>query len=199
MSAVATVADKLDRRSTFRDGRFRGKTYINRLIRPDGNGRWKYDENDRHKRDRHKDWLRRLADHEAMRKEPFRYARIYNTGRFSDSDVVVAEDYIVFSQAPDKTYISPRPPLVAVAQNSEHERWISDELRQLTVDIAAKLHPRGRNFLRSESRAYQHRQLTFELPSDEAVKRRQLLISRLRQLTASNHDDLDEGDARRFG
>ena len=182
MSAIATVAEKLDRRSVFQDSRFQGKTYINLLISPDGDG-WKYDENDRHKQHRHKDWLWRISDHRAMKKDIFtrKYAQIYNAERFSSSDVVVAKDYILFSQDSEKTYISSHPPLVAAAQNGEHEHWISSELMMLTVGTAPQLHHRRRDFLRSKGRGYVHRQLLFRLPSDRAVEWRQSLISALRQ------------------
>lgn len=89
MSAVATVSEKLDRRSLFQDTRFDGKHYINILIRPDGNG-WVYDESDRHKGDRHKDWLWRIAAHGATGQSVLdtRYAGTHTTEHFTDDDVV---------------------------------------------------------------------------------------------------------------
>jgi hypothetical protein len=50
MSAVATVAEKLNRCEIFDDPRFavHADKYLNLLIRPDLNG-WKYDESDRHR------------------------------------------------------------------------------------------------------------------------------------------------------
>lgn len=187
MSAVATVLEKLDRRSVVHDSRFQGKTYINLLIRPDGNG-WKYDEDDRHKGDRHSDWLWRLSEHGPTGKKQFNAQNkdIRETGHFADSDVSVAKDYIVFSQRPDETYISPNPPLVALAGKGEHEKWVSNELARLTVDKAAGLHPNGRNFLRSTSQAYVHRQLTFRMRADEVSEWRNSLISTLQQASSGS-------------
>jgi hypothetical protein len=179
MSAVATVDEKLDRRSVFGDPRFRGKTYINLLVRPEGNV-WTHDESDRHKDHRHADWLWRISEHGPMRKKQFecKYAHIYNSERFSDSDVIMAHDYVVFSQDPCETYISPKPPLVAVAKKGEHEKWVCNKLAQLTIRQAAELHPNQRDFLRSTGRGYVHRQLTFRL--DKASEWRHSLISALR-------------------
>ncbi len=182
MSAVATVSETLDRRVVFQDRRFRGMTYINVLIRPDGNG-WVYDENDRPAGDRHEDWLWRIAAHGATGKSEFdadaRNAHILDNGHFMDGDVEIARNYVVFSKRPDETYISPHPPLVATAKNGAHERWNTDELKCLTVCVAACRHPKKRVFLRSKGSGYVHRQLTFELPVGEAVQWRRLLIATL--------------------
>lgn len=182
MSAVATVAEKLDRRQIFVDRRFQGKTYINILIRPGIDG-WKYDENDRHEDHRHSDWLWRMSDHMNMNKKQFadRYAEIYKVECFSDPGMMIARNYVLFSEETDKTYISCQPPLVAIAENGEHERWVSADLRTLTVDTAAELHHMHRNFLRSKGRGYTHRQLTFKLPPNRAIEWRQSLISALRR------------------
>lgn len=182
MSAVATISEKLDRRSVFQDPRFHNKHYINVLIRPDGNG-WAYDEKDRHKGDRHTDWLWRIATHGATGQKEFdaRNIDICTTGHFTDDNVEIAKNYVVFSDRADETHISSNPPLAAVAQNGAHERWVSDNLKRLTVAVAAGLHPGQRNFLRSTGRGYVHRQLTFKLPVDEAVEWRHSLISALRQ------------------
>lgn len=180
MSAVATVSEKLDRRSVFQDPRFHGKNYINVLIRPDGNG-WVYDESDRHKRDRHKDWLWRIAAHGATGQKEFdaRNIGICKTGCFMEASVEIAKNYVVFSDQADETYIPPNPPLAAIARNGAHERWVSDNLKRLTVCVAA--HLGQRDFLRSAGSGYVHRQLTFKLPVDEAVEWRHSLISALRQ------------------
>src|SRR6516225_1494930 len=160
MSAVATVAGKIDRRLVSRDSRFQGKTYINLLIRPEGNG-WTHDESDRHSAQRHPDWPWRISNHASLEKKRFehRYAEIYKTGYFSDSDLTVAQDYVLFSQEPDETYISPRPPLVAIAQNGEHEKWLSCDLRRLTIDKAAELHHNGRYYMRTKNPVRPHHPL----------------------------------------
>ena len=72
LSAIATVADKLDRRAVYSDGRFaeRRHTYLNVLIKA-GTCGWQYDESDRERRAQHyPDWLWRISVH-GKNKEPF--------------------------------------------------------------------------------------------------------------------------------
>ena len=182
MSAVATVSEKLDRQFIFQDPRFHDKNYINILIRPKKNG-WVYDENDRPRGNRHADWLWRITVHGATGKKEFdaRNKDIRTTGHIGAANADIARNYVVFSERPDETYISPHPPFVAAAKGSAHECWDSDNLERLTVSFAAIRHPRRRHFLRSKGKGYVHRQLTFNLPVDEAVEWRRCLISALRQ------------------
>lgn len=184
LSAVATVADKLERRRLFTDRRFRPQEYLNILIRPE-NGGWRYDESDRppRKSARHGDWLWRMAVH-GWRKKVFekKYEHIYRRQWFSDGEVPVAENYVVFSQAADETYISPCPPLVATAIIGDHEKWVDRQLKKLTVDKAAALTPTGRNYLRTTNRSGQnvHPEIRFEMPATEAVAWRRELMSALK-------------------
>src|SRR5262249_55337736 len=65
ISAVATVSEKLDRASFYRDERFRQhrQLYVNLLVKP-GSGGWVYDEGDTDRSARHSDdWLWRVAKH----------------------------------------------------------------------------------------------------------------------------------------
>ena len=171
ISAVATVAEKWDRRSVFNDPRCieYADKYLNLLIRPENDG-WKYDESDRHKLHRHPDWLWRIADHGRLSGEEFRarHGSTYDGGAFSAAVVRMARNYIVFSSEPEETYISPNPPEVAIADRGERERWIDSELRRLTIDKAAQLHRANRGFLRSRGFGFVHPELRFAMASDDA-------------------------------
>ncbi len=185
LSAVATVADSIDRREVFGDTRFRKyrDLYRNILVRPGKRG-WRYDESDRAPDARHDDWLWRIAVH-GKRKELFRarYERIFTTGRFDDGDVQLAKNYIVFSAAPNETYISPDPPKVAMAIKGEHEKWSDKGLQRLTVGKASAVLASGRDYLRTDNPSGRnvHRQIRFNLPFKEATTWRRSLISTLRK------------------
>ena len=184
LSAVATVERKLDRRSVYRDSHFREHChlYLNLLIEPK-NGGWEYDEHYRERKAQHPDWLWRIAVHHQRLKVDFdaEYRGIYETRRFSDGDVGLAKNYVVFSTEQDKTYISADPPEVAIAGKGKHEQWSDIELRGLTVeksparerrDYLRTINPSGRNV---------HPEIRFNLASEEAMAWRKLLISELKK------------------
>ncbi len=187
LSAVATVADTVDRRIVFSDSRFQKHTdlYLNVLIKPEKYG-WKYEESDRAPDARHSDWLWRIAVHD-RKKASFKskYKKIYETGRFSDGDVLMADNYVVFSGKSDETYIALNPPKVAKAIKDRHDReiWDDSELRLLTVGKAGNNLASGRDYLRVANRSGRnvHRQIRFKLPSEEAIKWRKSLISLLQE------------------
>jgi hypothetical protein len=181
LSAVATVAHRLDRRSFLQNTAFREAHYINLLIRWQGNG-WAYDETDRPEPDRHDDWLWRIAKNRTRRKSAFetRHKRIYEAGRFDDGDLEVGENYVVFSDQADQTYISRNPPHVATARpGDEHETWCSEALRRLTVAKAAECNRQPRDYLRTGAAGYPHRQLVFGVPDGEGAEWRRSLIAAL--------------------
>ena len=193
LCAVETVADKLDHRAVYVDrrfSRFRG-IYINTLItrRIDG---WRYDETDRHPRQRHGDWLWRIADHRGIRQEQFdaEHKTIYRTGRLLRGAVDngkprLANNYIVFTTPPDRAHISPNPPEVAVAVKGYHEEWCNRRLQALTVGVAASFLKSGRDYLRvaNSSGRNVHRQLRFDMPSEGANRWRDALIVALKEAT----------------
>jgi len=187
LSAVATVADIVDRRIVFTDSRFRlhAHCYLNTLIKPAEDG-WRYDESDRNGDAKHRDWLWRIALHD-RKKKPFKTKNktIYQTGEFRDGQILVAENYVVFSSNGDETYITQNPPKVATVKLEErkHEKWSDCELQRLTVDEAGKRLASGRNYLRVANRSGRnvHRQIHFRLPPQEARTWRQSLISVLRK------------------
>lgn len=181
LSAVATVADKLDRPAFYKDVRFREHRdlYLNVLVRPMTGG-WEYDESDRERKARHSDWLWRIAVH-GREKQPFqvRHKKTYKAGQFNRSEVPLAKNYIVFSAAGDETCIPPAPPQVATATRGRHEKWTDEELRSLTIDVAGAMTRNGRNHLRTTNRSGRnlHPEIRFDLPSDQARAWRRNLIS----------------------
>lgn len=124
LSAVATVAERLDHSVPFSDARLKGWTYINTMIKPVQTG-WEYDETDRPRSERHGDWFWRMADHRGVAKKEFGET-IHREGKFSKQDVTdgkvqFANNYILFSDDPNETYVSPNPPPVARSSRSLHE------------------------------------------------------------------------------
>jgi hypothetical protein len=189
LCAVATVNDRLDHRAVHGEDRFSQfrERYINGLIRPD-NGGWRYWEADRPGSHRHEDWLWRIADHRGMSKEDFdrTYATICKDRWFSDSAVVNGElqfgsNYIVFCAQPNRTFISPDPPEVAIATKGKHEKWIDPRLQALTVGMAT--YWGERNYLRivNPSGRNVHRQIAFKMPAARANSWRDTLIATLKE------------------
>jgi hypothetical protein len=189
LSAVVTVAEKLDRRFIYSDARFSEHLglYLNVLIKPQTEG-WQYDETDREKRARHPDWLWRIAVH-GRGKDSFqsKHKNIYQAGRFDNDDISIEKNYVLFSNVSDETYISPDPPEVAIAQQGRHEQWTNQRLRTLTVEVAAALLPSCRNYLRTINRSGRnvHRQIRFDMQFDQATEWRHGLISALREIDQS--------------
>jgi hypothetical protein len=182
MSAVATVAEKLDRCEIFDNPRFspHADKYLNLLIQTDFNG-WKYDESDRHRSYRHPDWLWRIADHGRLSREQFctRHQSVREAGGFTGGAIPMARNYVVFSSTPAETYVSPNPPEVATAERGEREVWVNRDLKHLTIDRAAQLHNANRRHLRSRGFGYSHPELRFEMEADEAADWRRSLIATL--------------------
>jgi hypothetical protein len=187
LSAIATVAERLDHRSVYRDPRLKSKCYINTMIRPLEDG-WKYDENDRPIEARHADWLWRMVDHKHIKKEDFeeRNASIIRSGSFVEEDVSsgnikFANNYILFSDQLNDTYISPDPPLVAFSLKNTHESALDDELYRLTVDTAKKINGRGYLRVVNKSGRNVHRHIHFKMQSGEAISWREQLIAKLKE------------------
>lgn len=191
LSAVATVTQKVDHRAIHRNPYLKPfrRTYINNLIRPDTPG-WRYDEDDRRPDQRHNDWLWRIARHSGTGQNAFnrRFAQIYADERFDGADLGVgklqlADNYVVFSMDASETYISPKPPQVAVASPGGHERWTHNEFQAITVARASTALKTGRDYLRvaNSSGRNVHRQIRFTLPSKEAVLWRKQLIEALKE------------------
>jgi hypothetical protein len=181
------VADTLDRRNVFTDPRFQKHrdSYLNILIKQSKEG-WEYDETDRALEARHGDWLWRIAAHDCKKADfESHHQKIYESGHFNDGDVNRARNYVVFSTKKDEIYIAPEPPKVATAipERREHEVWTDDELQRLTVGEAGNNLASGRDYLRVANRSGRnvHRQLRFNLPSEEASRWRHSLVSELRK------------------
>jgi hypothetical protein len=184
LSAVATVAQVLDRRTIFSDPRFRPPDYLNIMLRPKKGG-WRYEEDDRRQGARHRDWLWRIAVHGRSAKQfKTKYADIYRRGWFQDGEVPMARNYIVFSLSPQETYISKNPPKVATAILKKgvgsSEKWENAELRRLTVDTAASFGSRRKLRTANASGRNVHPVIRFEMPLDKAMEWRRELITALR-------------------
>lgn len=191
LCAVTTADDKVDHRAVYRSSTLRNKRYINGLIRPQKGG-WRYDETDRPQSARHGDWLWRMADHRGFTRRDFeaRYRKFYDIEWFSERDLnpgklKLGNNYIVFSDHAERTFISASPPIVATAKKGNHEVWNNAELRRLTVGLASRLLKNQRGYLRvaNSSGRNVHRQIRFEMEPDEAIKWRASLISALKHAT----------------
>jgi hypothetical protein len=189
LCAVATVEGKVDHRSAHSDlrlERFRG-FYINGLITR-AKGGWRHDESDRHFSERHPDWLWRMANHQGVTKEKFdkQHLKIYKNNLISDADLssnklILAGNYVIFSAIDSRTFISPNPPDVAVAVKAYHEEWTNKKLQKLTVGEAKSQDKTNRDYLRTANKlGYVHRQIRFEIPTDEAEAWREKLINALK-------------------
>lgn len=194
LCAVATVEGKVDHRAVYRNAMLRGKRYINALIRP-AKGGWRYDESDRPRASRHRDWLWRMADQQGFTRKVFerRYKSIYRDEWFSNQDLSsgklkLGNNYIIFSSDAEQTFISVKPPIVATATKGNHEAWCNAVLKGLTVDKAAKALKSGRDYLRvvNGSGRNVHRQVRFEIASDDATTWRASLISALKHATRAS-------------
>jgi hypothetical protein len=135
-----------------------------------------------------------MADHREITQEKFnkKYAGIYDDGWFPDGAVVsrklpLADNYIVFSSAPDRAFISPGPPEVAIAVKGQREKWTDRTLQKITVCTSASRG--GRNNLRvaNTSGRNVHRQIRFEMPADEASRWREELIAALKEATVDRN------------
>jgi len=192
LCAVTTVIDRVDVRALHTDDRFSRfrNLYINSVIRPSKHG-WRYDESDRPVSQRHGDWLWRIAEHDGLTQTRFdkRYQLVYQQERFDDAptdgEVMLAKNYVVFSNEEPHAYISPSPPEVAIARKREHEKWSHKALQSLTGGTASRFHRSGRDYLRvvNKSGRNVHRHIRFVMPTVEAVAWRAALIRALKQAT----------------
>jgi len=193
LCAVATVTDKLDHRAVHRKQQFSQfrDLYINTMISPVKAG-WRYGEIDRRPSQRHKDWLWRMAHHQGMTHKKFdkKHAVTYRDGWFPDralvpGELLLANNYVLFSSPPDRAYISSDPPEVAIAMKGQHEKWTNNKLRTITVGTAASRLTSRRDYLRVVNRSGRnvHRQIRFDMATDEASRWRDALIAALKEAT----------------
>jgi hypothetical protein len=187
--AVATVKKLVDHRAPFRDPALRGGKYLNTLIRPNASD-WEYYEGDRPERARHEDWFWRMADHAGMKQPAFnrQYSKVHATGKLSEAaiergEIPLGQNYIVFSKDKSDFFISPNPPDVATARKGAHEVWSDSKMKALTVDLAAKYHSEGRDYLRLANKTNRnvHRHIRVEVRSEEVAAWREKLIAAIRK------------------
>ena len=97
-----------------------------------------------------------------------------------NSNLRLAENYVLFSTEADDSHICTNPPDVAIAVKEEHEVWSNDRLRALTVGKAAAVLNSKRDFLciKNKSGRNVHRHILFLL---EAIAWRSELIRALKR------------------
>lgn len=188
LSAIATVDDKLPHSSAFEDARLKGEPYINAMIHP-AIGGWEYGEGDRRREARHSNWLWRLADHQREKSRQFsgHYADVYAGGAIRRGDltsgrIAFANNYILFCDSKERTYVHKDPPMVAVAIKGQNERWADTPFRSLVRDTM--MAACGRQHLRSTGRGYAHPKVHFRLPAGEAANWRAKVIAELQSSAA---------------
>lgn len=127
-----------------------------------------------------------MADHQGMTKAEYleEYGPIYQRNWFSDQELPLARNYVVFSASPeDCGYISPNPPEVARAVRKMHEVWVEESVTNRLKALTLGKGPRG--YLRSaNTNLNPHRQIRFEMTIEEAKNLRDELIRTLKE--ASN-------------
>jgi len=120
LCAVATVERKVSQAQIWQDPSLKPyRRYLNLLIRPGRSVAWEHYERGNSRDGWHKDWLWRIADHRGLRKKDFE--RLHERGQLPASaqvrglPVVLAENYVIFSEKRDETYVLSNPPLIAAS------------------------------------------------------------------------------------
>jgi hypothetical protein len=129
-----------------------------------------------------------------------RYASIYISKGFAEGEAPFADNYILFSSDPDLSYVARNPLVVATAllqPEGEHEVWNNRQLKRLTVEMAAKFHPDGRDFLRIKNPTHcnVHVELPFEMPDTEAARWRNELIATISRFDNASRSEPDTKNA----
>jgi hypothetical protein len=151
LSAVATVERKLRHSDVFCDASYQKYTqYLNLLVRPlDGTGKeWQHHEPGSPEKDWHDDWLSRIVPFKFFSKSELeRQAKTHrvSTDTYIDGKQFrFGNNYVLFSDDPNKTLVLEEPPTIADAQPPQEEVWrndvLSHEVFKRTVD---KAQPRG--------------------------------------------------------
>lgn len=154
------------------------RKYFNLLIRPLRSARdvWEHFEPTLEGSRVHRDWLWRMTEHEGFRKNDFK--QLEKTDRLEldaiirGRPVVIAKNYVLFSQDPAQSRVLSKPPIVAWhAKGKPVEGWNRDKFSQavrlLTLDVAQRMN-RRRRWLRIRNSQRAHRHVVFELDVAEA-------------------------------
>lgn len=132
----------------------RFQQYRNLLIRPRGDD-WEHWEPGLPKKEWHKDWLSRLTYHDAETSE-FTRAQARHFLTSGQADRFVDANYVVFSVAPEHSFICEKPKVIASCDapgelESWHETKFAQELKSFTVD-----HTRRTLRTTNEQRPHRH-------------------------------------------
>ena len=181
LCAVATVGKKVSQTDIWHDRSLEiYRKHFNLLVRPSGPGRsdWEHFEPTLEGSRVHHDWLWRIADHRGFRKEDFKKLqeseRLEPGASIRNRPVIVAKNYVLFSVDPLKTFVLPKPPIIAWHSNGEAaEKWnrdrFSQTIKRLTLDVAERANGRWRS-LRIKNSQRAHRHIAFKLPCEDAQR-----------------------------
>jgi hypothetical protein len=166
------------------------RKYFNLLIRPSKSVKeaWEHFEPTLTGSRVHHDWLWRLAEHQGFQKKHFKELEetdLLGPGAsIRRRPVVIAKNYVLFSDDTTKTHVLSKPPVVAWhSRGKPAEDWNQDKfsqvLKRLTLDVAEQANGRKRSLrIRNSQRA--HRHIVFELPSSEAGRWRAQFLDHIR-------------------
>lgn len=154
------------------------RKYFNLLIRPSKSVKegWEHFEPTLTGSRLHHDWLWRMAEHQGFQKRDFKELEendlLEPAASIQRRPVVIAKNYVLFSDDTTKTHVLSKPPVVAWhSRGRAAEDWNQDKfsqgLKRLTLDVAEQTNGRKRSLrIRNSQRA--HRHIVFELASSEA-------------------------------
>jgi hypothetical protein len=151
LSAIATVERKIRQSEVFCNPSYQKYTqYLNLLVRPlDGAGKeWQHYEPGSPEKDWHGDWLSRIVPFRFFSKpELERQAKIHRVSTDSYIDgkqFRFGNNYVLFSQHQEQTFIISDPPRVAHAVPPSAEVWNGDSLsREIYNQTVKEAQPEG--------------------------------------------------------
>jgi len=182
--ALASVDTRVSQIDLWRERSLRVyRKYFNLLIRPSKSVTegWEHFEPTLTGSRVHHDWLWRMAEHQGFQKRYFKELEETNLlepgASIRSRPVVIAKNYVLFSDDATKTHVLPKPPVVAWhSKGKPAEDWNQDKfsqaLKRLTLDVAEQANGRRRSLrIRNSQRA--HRHIVFEMKTTEASHWRQ--------------------------
>jgi hypothetical protein len=162
------------------------RKYFTLLIKPSksGSGGWEHLEPTLASSRVHHDWLWRMAEHRGFRKKQFKKLQesdlLEPGATIRSHPVVIANNYVLFSDDKTKTHVLTKPPVVAWhSKGKSAEDWNQDAFSQavkgLTLVEANLANGRNRS-LRINNPQRAHRHIVFELTRPETVRWRTRFI-----------------------
>lgn len=191
LCALATVEQKIRHSDLWSNPELRVyQRYLNLLIKPISEGCWQHDEpgseND------HEDWLWRIVEHAPhLRKRDYEALEskgvVRESSRVRGIPISFAKNYVLFSKEERKSFIVPKPPVIALCyENGNLEEWHNDTfsqtIKKLTVDLAMR-HGRNRH-LRSTHKQHAHPHIRLPMDSSDAEGWRCELLKAMREFVS---------------